>query len=259
MALGADRIHLRGGPQVLPVERSVRIVTVRALDEAFFHLVMERLVELRLDVGVALEAELRLRYLEQRPCVFCNVNAVASDAAYVAFSVSRALEVGVLTLMAGETLRIHFPGCCFCGIEYLRGIPTAINVCLAGAVASLAGDPSLSVLLGKFGVRVTSEALGNLFMAGCAGLLTNEVARCGRCLTGTGIRSGWGTLSWGRSSRRGQAHDEQQSENYLQSRMSLWNRNDRQSHYWLVFLHQVPPWGSLVAAFGISLAAPDSY
>ena len=56
VALGAHSILLRAGLEALLAERSVRIVAVRAFYESFFHLVMERHVELRLGVGVALEA-----------------------------------------------------------------------------------------------------------------------------------------------------------------------------------------------------------
>jgi hypothetical protein len=60
VALGADQVHLQRGPEVLLAKRSVGIVAVRALHEPFLHLVMEGHVELRLGVGVALKAELRL-------------------------------------------------------------------------------------------------------------------------------------------------------------------------------------------------------
>ena len=57
VALGAHGIHLRRGAEVFFVEGAVRIVAVRAVDQPLFHLVMEGLIELRLRVGVALEAE----------------------------------------------------------------------------------------------------------------------------------------------------------------------------------------------------------
>ena len=47
-------------------EGPVHIVAVAALHQAFIHLVVERHVELRLDVVMALEAKLRLRRLQQR-------------------------------------------------------------------------------------------------------------------------------------------------------------------------------------------------
>ena len=241
MALGADRIHLRGRAQILPAEGSVRVVAVRALNEAFFHLVMERLVELRLDVGVALEAELRLRYLEQRSRVFCKVNAVAADATYIRFAVSRALEVRMLSLMAGEALRIDFLYRRLCRVEDFGGVATAIYVLLTWSVATLAGNSRFPVLFGELRVRVSRKALSNLFMAGCARLLTNKISRRGRCLAGfRGSLAG----SFARCCRRrnGQeAHYEQQREKSGQSPVSSRGRKDRQSHCWPMSMHHEPP------------------
>ena len=83
MALGADCVLLRGSPEVLPIEGAMWVVAVGTLDQAFFHLVMERHVERRLRIGVALEAELRLRNLEELLGVFAGMNAVAADAAHI--------------------------------------------------------------------------------------------------------------------------------------------------------------------------------
>ena len=65
VALGADRVLVSSGLQVAVPEGAVRVVTVAALDQALIHLVVEGHVELRLLVGMALEAELGLRSLEQ--------------------------------------------------------------------------------------------------------------------------------------------------------------------------------------------------
>ena len=63
VALGTDCVLVSGGTNVVVAEGAVDVMAVAALDEAFFYLVMERLREGRLDVGVAGEAELRLRKL----------------------------------------------------------------------------------------------------------------------------------------------------------------------------------------------------
>lgn len=60
VTLRADRINLRCRFQILVIETPMRVVTVRAGDQPFFHLVMERLIELRLHIGMALEAQRRL-------------------------------------------------------------------------------------------------------------------------------------------------------------------------------------------------------
>ena len=65
VALGADRVLVGGGPDVVVAEGAVNVVAVAALDQALIHPVMEGHVERRLHIGVALEAELRLRGLQQ--------------------------------------------------------------------------------------------------------------------------------------------------------------------------------------------------
>ena len=60
MALGADQVLLRRGAEVLLVERSMRIMAVGAMNQPLLNFVMERHVELRLGVGVTLEAKVGL-------------------------------------------------------------------------------------------------------------------------------------------------------------------------------------------------------
>ena len=147
VALGADQVHLRRGAEVLLAKRSVRIVAVRAFDKPFFHFVMEGHVELRLGVGVALEAEGRLSDLQLVLLVLTNVNTVAADAAYVRFSMCRAQEVRVVALVAVEALLVHFFGRAFRGIEDLGNISASFDVCLTRSVAALAGYPVFAMRL----------------------------------------------------------------------------------------------------------------
>ena len=65
VALGADRVLVGRGLHVVGQEGAVHVVAIAARDQAFVHLVVERHVERRLSVGVALEAERRLRSLQQ--------------------------------------------------------------------------------------------------------------------------------------------------------------------------------------------------
>ena len=92
VALGADQIRVISGAQVALLEGPVHVVAIRTLDQAFVHLVMERHVECRFGVGMALEAESRLRSLEQR-FFLASVNAVATGAADVGLGVRRAHEI----------------------------------------------------------------------------------------------------------------------------------------------------------------------
>ena len=138
---------------------------------------MEWHVELRLDVGVALEAERRLRGLEKVLLVLACMDAVAADAAYIRFAVTGALEVGMLALVASQAPGIHFLRRGLGRIEDLGGITAAVGVGLAGAVAVLASDAVLAVRQCKLAVRVGDETLSHFLMAGCAGLGSNKIRR----------------------------------------------------------------------------------
>src|SRR6266702_2539498 len=53
VALGADRVLVSGGLQVLVLERAVRVVAIAAFDQTLIHSVVERLRERRLHIRVA--------------------------------------------------------------------------------------------------------------------------------------------------------------------------------------------------------------
>ena|ERR1017187_3575094 len=88
VALGADRVLLRSRLQPLLAKCSVRIVAVSALHQAFFNLMVERHVELRLDVGVALEAKPGLSNFEQMLRIFAGVHTVAAYATHIGFAMA---------------------------------------------------------------------------------------------------------------------------------------------------------------------------
>ncbi len=77
VALGADRVLIGRGLDVVVPEGAVNIMAVAALDQALIHLVMEGHVEERLHVVVALEAERGLRGLQQLLCL-AGVNVCGS-------------------------------------------------------------------------------------------------------------------------------------------------------------------------------------
>jgi hypothetical protein len=132
----------------------MRIVAIRALHQAFFHFVMEGHVELRLGIGVALEAKLGLRNLQQLFFVSAHVNTVATYAAHIVLAVRATLKVGVLSLVATQALRIHLLGGCLCGIEDLCYISATIDVRFARSVAAFAGNAGLAMLLSQPGVWI---------------------------------------------------------------------------------------------------------
>ena len=67
VALGADRILIRGRLQIVVPKSAVGVVAIGALDQALVHLVVEGHVERRLHVRVALEAERWLGALSSYP------------------------------------------------------------------------------------------------------------------------------------------------------------------------------------------------
>ena len=107
VAFGADQIRVISGAQVALLECAVHVVAICALDQAFVHLVMERHVECRFGVGMALEAESGLRGLEQR-FFLAAVNAVAAGAADVGLGVRRAHEIRMRAGVTAEAFGIDF-------------------------------------------------------------------------------------------------------------------------------------------------------
>ena len=82
VALGADLILVFRGLQVVCQKRAVHIVTVAALQQTLVHFVVNRHAELRLLVGVALVAKLRLRRPQQLRLRVAAMHAMATRAAH---------------------------------------------------------------------------------------------------------------------------------------------------------------------------------
>ncbi len=211
VAFRANRIHLRRGTKVLAIECAVGVVTVGALDKALFHLVVVGHVELRLRTGMALEAEGRLRGGQQLIFNLAVVNAVAGCAAHIVFAVGGPLEIGVLTLVAGEAPGVHFFGGRLGGIEDLGSISAAFDVSFARSVAALAGNTALSVGLGEFGMRIRSESFAHFLVTRRAGILPDKISLSGLRLAGRG-----GTRT--RTRRSSRADREQKCRNHQQKK-----------------------------------------
>ena len=107
VAFRADRIHLSRCAQVLPVKGPVRVVAIRALHQALFHLVMERHVELRLGIRVALKTKLGLLKFQQLLSALAMVNTVAAGAAHVVLTMCRAFKICMLPLVTAQAPRIN--------------------------------------------------------------------------------------------------------------------------------------------------------
>jgi hypothetical protein len=106
MALNTDDIPGNAASQSRCLEGTVRIVTVAAFDQAFVHLVVERLRKCGLHVSVAGIAELRLRDLEKAGVASELMNAMATQTTYVCSSVCGALEIRMSRSMALQALLI---------------------------------------------------------------------------------------------------------------------------------------------------------
>jgi hypothetical protein len=138
VALGADRVLVGRGLQVVGSEGAVHVVAIAARDQAFVHLVVERHTERRLSVGVALEAERRLRDLQQMIFFLALMSAVAANAADVRPGVGRAVKVRVRVRVTGQALGVNLFGRVLRGIEYLGYVAAPGNVVRAGSVAAFA-------------------------------------------------------------------------------------------------------------------------
>ena len=138
VAFCADRILIGGGLQVVVPECTVRVVTVAAFDQLFIHLVVKRHVELRLYVRVALEAELRLRRLQQVGLGVARVYAMATGAAYAGLGMRRTQKVRMRARMAAQAGRIDVLFRHLAQLLDLGYVAAAFHVGLACPVAALA-------------------------------------------------------------------------------------------------------------------------
>ena len=165
VALGADGVLVGRGPHIVGAEGAVRVMTIAALDQAFLHLVVKRHIERRLSLGVALEAEPRLRCLQQ--FVFrALVDAVAADATDVRLGVRRAVKVRVRSRVAALALGVNLFNRMLGGIEDLAYVAAAIHMRLPCAVAAFAGHAgSGSVPQRQLGMRVIFKSLGDFTVA----------------------------------------------------------------------------------------------
>jgi len=137
VALDADGIALGSRMQTLCLEGSMRIMAIAAFHQAFVHLVVEGLGEIRLDICVAPVAQRWLGCLEQVLLFALYVNPVAIEAAYVCLSVGGALKVGVLPLVASQALVVNLLGVGLGKAEDLGHISAAVDVGLARSVTTL--------------------------------------------------------------------------------------------------------------------------
>lgn len=181
VALGADRVLVGRGLQVVGLEGAMHIVAIAARDQAFLHFVVERHIERRLSVGVALEAERWLRSLQQTFFFFALMNAVATDTADLRLGVGRAVKVRVISRVTGQAHGVNLFDRVLRGIEYLADVAAPFHVGGSGTVApfaTLMGWSSFSIECG-LPVRRLRPVVIYLLMTGLAGLCSHVLGSIG--------------------------------------------------------------------------------
>src|SRR5271169_2575814 len=184
VALGADRVLVGRGLHVVGSEGAVHVVAIAARDQAFVHLVVEGHIERRLSIGVALEAERRLRSLQQRFFFLALMNAVTADTADLRLGMGRTVKVRVRSRVTGQALGVNLFGRVLRGIEYLAYIAATSHVVRAGTMATFAallGGAAVFVERG-FPVRRLLPGVVDFLVAGLAGLGAYVPGRVGRCV-----------------------------------------------------------------------------
>ena len=177
MAFDADCILVIRRPKLLPLERAVGIVAIRATHLTFIHLVVKCLGESGAHIFVTRETQEGLLHLQQIGLTRGLVNAVATQAAHSSFRVLGTLEIGVLARVAGEAGFIDLR----CGevleLPDLRDISTAVHVRFSRTMAALATDTLAVVFKSEARVRIGGEFLRGLFVARGAGVRADIIGR----------------------------------------------------------------------------------
>ena len=174
VALDAGHILGRGCPQLPRLEPSVRIVAIVALHYSFIDAMMKGTIELLFGFQMATVAELRLLLLHQELAFFGVVRGMAVDAAHIVLQVrgSRkitmffSVRMAVQATLAGRLRRNGFKS------DYLRLVPTAFDMFLAGTMTGLAALPLRPALVLQCGneVRRTLKVLKDVFVTSFASL-----------------------------------------------------------------------------------------
>jgi len=158
MALVADRVIAVSTAKLVGQETAMRVVAIRALNQAFIDPVMKGSCELRAHIQVTAVTQLRCRLFQQKLAFFCVVGIVAIDARNPALQVRRPPIIVVLrtVLVAIEATRTDL-----CRRSVLKGenlalVAAAIHMGLAWSVAGLATlplRPPMSCKLRRHGGR----------------------------------------------------------------------------------------------------------
>jgi hypothetical protein len=174
VALGADRILIGCGFELIGKESAVSVMAVATLDQTFVHPVMERHVERWLYIGVTFEAEGRLCGDQQRCIRRRLMNAVAAEAAYSRLGMGGTEEVGVSVRVAAQASRIDLFSRELAQADDLGDIATGIHMGLAGAVTTLTRCTSFAMHQRQFGMGVVGHSPRLGIMAKHASVIANK-------------------------------------------------------------------------------------
>jgi len=177
VTLGADRIHVGGGLNVIASECTVNIMAVAALQQSFIHLVMEGHGEGRLDVSVAAIAELGLRGLQQMLLNSGIMNAMAAAATHATLGVGRTAQTG----------RIDLLGRGLAELNDLGDVSAALNVLPPWPMTTLAGCARTVVHQREPRVWVAAKLFHFVGVTVGADLRADKIG--GVCSSGLGSRS----------------------------------------------------------------------
>jgi len=176
-------------------ERSMRVVAIATGHDTFVNAMLEGHGELGANIGVALVAQLRLHFRQQKFRSGGRVDGVTAGTHNIVLGVGGSADVG-----AGECLGMTAQAVVLdlLGLELGEGddaglSAVGLDVCLAGTVAAFASGMLGRLFAGgdAFEVRVLIKFRPDVGMAGFTRLAAYEAAGCGAALSQTG----W--LRWG--------------------------------------------------------------
>lgn len=167
----ADLVLRCRGAQLLRKEAAMRIVAIRAGEQAFIHSVMHGFGELRLYFTMASVAEHRLCHHQQCSFHFGMMRRVAIDAANIVLQVLRTQEVRVFFtkfMTVEATLTGFFAREC-AKPDNFRDVPTTLDMCLAWPMTCLASLKLHTAMIEhRFPMRSVIVRFGDVIVAGAA-------------------------------------------------------------------------------------------
>jgi hypothetical protein len=177
VALGADRILIGCGLEVVIPEGAMRIMAVGTFDQSLVNLVVKWHIEVRFDICMALKAKGRLADLEHGRLWISLMHGVAADAADVGLGVRGAKEIRMSACVAAQAGGIYGFGVGRGEIQDLGFIAARLHVCLSWPVAALAGDTLAAMLQRQPGMGIRVKGLCFCSMTSAAGLRSDIVGR----------------------------------------------------------------------------------